>query len=494
MNLLYDQTFVGRELFDIDFDYDKCMQEPFHTELYNIFRRAKIDDGDARNFELTFDVYLHAAYKACGYMTLDLDLYGPRTCRDLFTIGLRYLCLANEDDDYIDWSKFGPNNEPDDHRLFSPAEVFLIEHLAYALLVAKEGPSVPYQLIEVFEDHLTMPADITECLEIFCAMRELNPNPHGADVEWLRSEWAPISHQLYGPIKEVANRYNRKVTIDTQLHAYDIDGLSAWDSEDLTPWLCLPFQSIGHEQITQHHDYDADMARRFLLLWDDYGERSYAVELIEAWSKDNLDSFKPSHHSPRRRKVGDPISADLAFMEPRSLGPTAKEQEEARARAIDDLYDYIEQLHHEENDENIDLECHEATTASAPIATPIHLNLTGKEGLTKINVIRIFNIMHHIGFFVDADGMPLPKSTLFTALSNAFNCPELSDWENSLYPSRSKANSDHRAQKKIFEKMKNKQTKFFKEMEEEYLEIFNRLQEEQETILNKSDEKKSKQR
>lgn len=502
MNLFYDQTFVARELFYIYFDYDKCMQDPFHTELYNIFRRAKIDDGDARNFELTFDVYLHAAYKACGYMTLDLDLYGPRACRDLFTIGLRYLCLANEDDDYIDWSKFGPNNEPDDHRLFSPAEVFLIEHLAYALLVAKANPSVPYQLIEVFEDHLTMPADITECLEIFCAMRELNPNPHGADVEWLRSEWAPISHQLYGPIKEVAIRYSRKVTIDSQLHAYDIGGLSAWVSEDLTPWLCLPFQSIGHEHITQHHDYDADMARRFLLLWEDYGERSYAVDLIEAWSKDNLYSFKPSHHSPRRRKVGDPISADLAFMEPRSLGPTAKEQEEARARAIDDLYDYIEQLHHEENDENIDLECHEATTASAPIATPIHLNLTGKEGLTKVNVIRIFNIMHHIGFFVDADGQPMTKHALFEALSTALNAPELSDWENSLYTSRSKANSDHRAQKKIFEKMKGNQEKFInemkkmheKELEEELLDIFNRLQEEQLAILDQSDEKKNKQR
>ena len=490
MNLLYDQTFVGRELFDIDFDYDKCMQETFHTELYNIFRRAKIDDGDARNFELTFDVYLHAAYKACGYMTLDLDFYGPRAYRDLFTIGLRYLCLANEDDDYIIWPDDDPDDDPDDHRLFSPAEVFLIEHLAYALLVAKADPPVPYQLIEVFEDHLTMPADITECLEIFCAMRELDLNPHGADVEWLRSEWAPISHQLYGPIKEVAIRYSRKVTIDTRLHAYDVRELSAWLTEDLTPWLCLPFQGIGHEHITQQHYYDADMARRFLLLWEDYDERSYAVDLIEAWSKDNPDCFDNPYRNVRRFKQGQLPSSATGYLTERSLGPTAKEQEEARARAIDDLYDYIEQLHHEENDENIDLECHEATTASAPIATPIHLNLTGKEGLTKINVIRIFNIMHHIGFFVDADDMSLPKSTLFTALSNAFNCPELSDWENSLYPSRSKANSDHRAQKKIFEKMKNKQTKFFKEMEEEYLEIFNRLQKEQVTILNKSDEKK----
>ena len=130
------------------------------------------------------------------------------------------------------------------------------------------------------------------------------------------------------------------------------------------------------------------------------------------------------------------------------------------------------------------------------------MHLTGKEGLTKINVIRIFNVMHHIGFFVDADGMPLPKSTLFTALSNAFNCPELSDWDNSLYPSRSKANSDHRAQKKIFEKMKGNQAKFInemkkmheKELNEELLDIFNRLQKEQETILNESDEKKRRMR
>ena len=101
-----------------------------------------------------------------------------------------------------------------------------------------------------------------------------------------------------------------------------------------------------------------------------------------------------------------------------------------------------------------------------------------------------------------ADGMLLPKNTLFTALSNAFNCPELSDWENSLYPSRSKANSDHRAQKKIFEKMKGNQKKFInemkkkheKELDEELLDIFNRLQEEQLAILDQSDEKKSKQR
>lgn len=183
-------------------------------------------------------------------------------------------------------------------------------------------------------------------------------------------------------------------------------------------------------------------------------------------------------------------------------GPTAKEQEEARARAIDDLYDYIEQLHHEENDENIDLECHEATTASAPIATPIHLNLDGKEGRTKVNVIRIFNVMHSLGFFVDADGQPMTKHALFEALGTALNAPELSDWENSLYTSRSKANSDHRAQKKIFEKMKGNQEKFInemkkmheKELDEELLDIFNRLQGEQLAILAQSDEKKSKQR
>lgn len=486
MNPLYDQTFVGRELFYIHFDYDKCMQDSFHKELYNIFRRAKIDDGDAGNFPLTFAAYLHAAYKACGYMMLDLDIYGPRAYHDLFIVAFRYMCVANEDDDYIDWSKFGPNNEPDDHRLFCPAEVFLIEHLAYALLVAKANPSVPYQLIEVFEDHLTMPADITECLNIFCDMCYMEPIPRVHSVEQLREEWEPINHQLFAPIKEVAVRYSRQVTIDTQLHAHDINGLSDWDCEDLTPWLTLPLANLDGTCSQVVSNYDAEVAHRFLDHWEYLSELYNVVELIEEWSKENPEYFGNSL-SGRRHKVG--AHTLKGNIEERHLGPDSKEQEKARAQAIDELYDYIEELSRKENTAD-DNQASPMPVAAPMQRPPIHLNLTGKEGLTKINVIRIFNVMHHIGFFVDADGMSLPKSTLFTALSNAFNCPELSDWENSLYPSRSKANSDHRAQKKIFEKMKNKQTKFFKEMEEEYLEIFNRLQEEQETILNKSDEKK----
>ena len=130
------------------------------------------------------------------------------------------------------------------------------------------------------------------------------------------------------------------------------------------------------------------------------------------------------------------------------------------------------------------------------------LRSDGKEMRTKINVIRILNVMHHMGFFVNADGMPMAKNALFDAQSTALNTPELSHWENNLYPSRSKANSDHRAQKKIFEKMKGNQAKFFnemkkmheKELNEELLDIFNRLQKEQETILNESDEKKRRMR
>ena len=94
MNPLYDQTFVGRELFYIHFDYDKCMQDPFHNELYNIFSRAKKAEASAteyRNLVHTFDVYLHAAYKACGYMMLDINTYGPRAYHDLFTIAFRYM-------------------------------------------------------------------------------------------------------------------------------------------------------------------------------------------------------------------------------------------------------------------------------------------------------------------------------------------------------------------------------------------------------------------
>ena len=490
MNPLYDQTFVGRELFYINFDYDKCMQDPFHKELYNIFRRAKIDDGDAGNFPLTFAVYLHAAYKACGYMMLDLDIYGPRAYHDLFIVAFRYMCVANEDDDYITW----PDNEPDDHRLFCPAEVFLIEHLAYAILVAKEGPSAPYQLIEVFEDHLTMPADITECLTIFCAMRDMDPSPRGHDVEQLREEWEPISHQLFAPIKEVAVHYSRQVTIDTQLHAHDIDCLSDWESEDLTPWLTLPLTNLDGTCSQVVSNYDAEVAHRFLNHWEYLSELYNVVELIEEWSKENPEYFGNSL-SGRRHKVG--AHTLKGNIEERHLGPDSKEQEKARAQAIDELYAYIEELSRKENTAD-DNQASPMPVAAPMQRPPIHLNLDGKEGRTKVNVIRIFNVMHSLGFFVDADGQPMTKHALFEALSTALNAPELSDWENSLYTSRSKALSDHSAQKKIFEKMKGNQEKFInemkkkheKELDKELLDIFNSLQKEQETILNQSDEKK----
>ena len=500
MNPLYDQTFVGRELFYIHFDYDKCMQDPFHNELYNIFSRAKKAEASAteyRNLVHTFDVYLHAAYKACGYMMLDINTYGPRAYHDLFTIAFRYMCVANEDDDYSTW----PDDIPKDSHLFSPAEVCLIAHLAYAILAAKANPSAPFQLIEVFEDYLTIPADITECLTIFCAMRNMDPSPRGRDVEQLREEWEPISHQLFAPIKEVAVRYSRQVTIDTQLHAHDIDFLSDWESEDLTPWVCLPYHYIGDEQLIHQQRYDAEEAHRFLHHWDDYDNRHAMVQLIEAWSKENPECFETPYRNARRYKTGDIPSANLGIVEPRRLGPDPEEQEQARAQAIDELYDYIEELDRENHlDDEDHAEPDAPMMAIIPVAPamPIHLNLDGKKGRTKVNVIRIFNVMHSLGFFVDADGQPMTKHALFEALSTALNAPELGDWGNSLYSSRNKALSDHRAQKKIFEKMKGNQEKFInemkkkheKELDEELLDIFNSLHKEQLAILDQSDEKK----
>ena len=500
MNPLYDQSFVGRELFYIDFDYDKCMQAPFYNELYNIFSRAKRTEAsatDCRSLALTFDIYLHAAHKACGYMMLDINTYGPRAYHDLFTIAFRYISVANEDDDYSTWS----DEESDERPRFSPTEVFLIEHLAYAILAAKANPSAPFQLIEVFEDHLTIPADITECLTIFCAMRDMDPSPRGFDVEQLREEWEPISRQLFAPIKDVAVRYSRQVTIDTQLHAHDIDCLSDWESEDLTPWVCLPYHYIDNEQLIHQQRYDAEEAHRFLHHWDDYDNRHAMVQLIEEWSKENPECFETPYRSARRYKVGDIPSANLGIVEPRRLGPDPEEQEQVRAQAIAELYAYIEELDRENRlDDEDHAEPDTPMMAIIPVAPamPIHLNLDGKEGHTKINAIRIFNVMHRLDFFVDDSGQPMTKKALFAALSTAFNAPELNDYGKHLYPTRSKALSDHRAQLKIFEKMRGNQLQFInelklkheKELEKELLDIFTQLEKEQRDILAQSDEKK----
>ena len=499
MELYYNTDFVSREMFFISFDYEKCMEDSFHKELYNIFRRAKAEVNGSI-FTATFDIYLHAAYKACAFLMMDIDIYGTKTYMELFGIAYDYMCQANVDDNYI------TDNDPQavPHLLFSPAEVFLIEHLAYAILAAKASPSAPYQLIEVFEDQLTLTDNIANNITRFIFNREvvlcLDRKSNGKELAGL---WSRINGLVFSPIKELSIKYSRRIDADIQLHAYEIDILSDWDNEDMSQWVCYLIDHKGAP--VDPPRYSSKKAHHFLHFWDDYDDRHAMVQLIEAWSKENPECFETPYRNARRYKTGDIPSANLGIVEPRRLGPDPEEQEKARAQAIAELYAYIEELDRENRlDDEDHAEPDTPMMAIIPVAPamPIHLNLDGKEGRTKVNVIRIFNVMHRLGFFVDADGQPMTKHALFAALSTALNAPELSDWGNSLYTSRSKALSDHSAQKKIFEKMKGNQEKFInemkkkheKELDEELLDIFNRLQEEQLAILDQSDEKKSKQR
>lgn len=81
--------------------------------------------------------------------------------------------------------------------------------------------------------------------------------------------------------------------------------------------------------------------------------------------------------------------------------------------------------------------------------------LNSKKG-TKVNFIRVINVLCEMGFFTDVDKMQSSKKDVFEVLGNAFNC-NLKSFQNDLSTTQSASNADMRSVTKIFEEMLAKQ-------------------------------------
>ena len=165
------------------------------------------------------------------------------------------------------------------------------------------------------------------------------------------------------------------------------------------------------------------------------------------WSKENLKAF--GSIQLWRVKVGY-VDAYREYLKSNPLDPDQLEAD--RAQAIKELYEYVEEVHKKEVEETA---VAEQTTAQAQRTNLVRLKLSkGKAANNNIiNTVRVFNVLHELGFFANANGTPITKTDLFNALATIFACPELTDWSNKLSSSRGQAAGSRKAQLKIFNTM-----------------------------------------
>lgn len=81
--------------------------------------------------------------------------------------------------------------------------------------------------------------------------------------------------------------------------------------------------------------------------------------------------------------------------------------------------------------------------------------LNSKKG-TKVNFIRVINILCEMGFFTDGDKVQSSKKDVFETFGNALNC-NLKSFQNDLSTTQAASNADMRSVTKIFEDMIVKQ-------------------------------------
>lgn len=437
MAIFNNHDFTNKELFFVAFDYDQCMEHPFFKELYKIFRDAK---NKYKGYPNSFRSYLHAAHKACAFYTMFAGReirYNSTTYPEMFDIAFRYICLAdsNENCDYF------PRPEP---KFFAPHEVFLIELLAYALLSVKNNPSLPHSLLEYYEDQISDDNKAERNIKVLKTLREPIPNNNmPSDRDVLYSDWQLTKTHFYDyKINDAIKQYNTQVNVDIRLHAYSWN-IADWDGEDLAQWICIA--ENHYSQVLNVAQYVDDIARHFLHFWEEYSEKQTVVQAIEEWSKEIPQAFASKQ---LERIIRTRVNNYRDFWENiPQIDPLQLEAD--RAQAIKELYEYVEEVHKEVET------AAEQTTAQVQRTNIVRLKLSkGKAANNNfINAVRVFNVLHELGFFANANGTPITKTDLFNALSNIFACPELTDWSNKLSSSRGQAAGSRKAQLKIFNTM-----------------------------------------
>ena len=186
----------------IDFDYDQCMQQPFYKELYDLFTRAKQTSKWTSLYPCTFSAYLHAAHEFCAYLTKYEENETENSYEAKYQAAYLYLCSA------VSHEGVPKGFNQLDCWLFHPIEMFLIQHLAFAIVCTENTPAAPYQLIELFQNHLTDKRYISEDWQLFSENRNpvTNGSPHPHE-ETMSTDWATTKKLFYEPILGIIKRY-----------------------------------------------------------------------------------------------------------------------------------------------------------------------------------------------------------------------------------------------------------------------------------------------
>lgn len=431
--LFNNYDFASKNLFYISFDYNKCMTQPFYKELYSLFRKQK--DG-RKNWHHSFKEYLEEAHKTCAILTMHLDLYCELHYPDMVDSTLRYLSSAN----YI------PDNEEDWESIFlNPDEICLVMMLSYTLLSVKNNPILPFDLVECYENQITQRNCIAQNLDFIYSLRNPEYGHLRQDKLDLHvANWELVSEMFLFDLRKIIDAYTQNVNIDINFTPLKW-GVGNWYDEDLADWICYEDELLS--DIIGSPQYDAEKAKHFVSFWKQKDRKLTVVNAIEEWSKQNLQAFGALQlWKIQVRHTGE----YREYLKSNSLNPVQLEAD--RAQAIKELYEYVEEVHKKEVEETA---VAEQAAAQAQGANLVRLNLSkGKAANNNIiNTVRVFNVLHELGFFANANGTPITKTDLFNALSNIFACPELTDWSNKLSSSRGQAAGSRKAQLKIFNTM-----------------------------------------
>lgn len=89
------------------------------------------------------------------------------------------------------------------------------------------------------------------------------------------------------------------------------------------------------------------------------------------------------------------------------------------------------------------------------------INLSSVKG-TRVNFIRVVNVLSELGFFVDEQGVKCSKKDVFNTLSQFIN-KDLSTFQNDLSTTKATSNADMKSLTKIFEDMLEKQRQLINE-------------------------------
>ena len=200
------------DIISIDFDYDQCMQQPFYKELYDLFTRAKQTSKWTSLYPCTFSAYLRAAHEFCAYLTKYEENETKKSYEAKYQTAYLYLCSAVHEG-------VPKGFEQLDCWLFHPIEMFLIQHLAFAIVCTENTPAVSYQLIELFQNHLTDNRYISVDWQLFRENRNpvTNGSPHPHE-ETMSTDWATTKKLFYEPILQIIKRYQAGVSIGSLQH------------------------------------------------------------------------------------------------------------------------------------------------------------------------------------------------------------------------------------------------------------------------------------